>query len=274
MSEAGREHRTYLEAYVEQRLGALTLDLNLKLAAPWTVLFGPSGAGKTSLLRFLAGLTPPDEPMLSPGRFRRGRRAGIRSGKILFRGQVLMDGERGIWLAPANRRIGFVTQRPALFPHMDAAGNVGFGLTELSSGARRRRVGEMLHLFSAEALAARKPAALSGGERQRVALARALALEPELLLLDEPFTGLDGELKDSILGNLMRWLDQRGIPALYVSHDVVEVFQTSAEVIVLRHGKVEAQGRPENVLARERQRLLDHLDRSPAYSTQTGSISR
>lgn len=268
--------RSYLKACLDQAMGALTLDLTIELSAPWTVLFGPSGAGKTSLLRFLAGFYPPDSRMLSPRRFRSGRDAGIRSGRIEFQGRVLMDADRGIWVSPAQRAIGFVTQRPALFEHMSAQENVAFGLPRMAARERRRRVWEMLRLFSAEDLADRKPAALSGGEKQRIALARALAPEPKLLLLDEPFTGLDNALKDAILGDLTDWLQQHSIPALYVSHDVAEVFQTEAEVIVLQNGRITTRGRPEDVLVEERQRLLDHLQRTSSlyYSTQTGSISR
>ena len=100
----------------------------------------------------------------------------------------------------------------------------------------------MLQLFAAEPLAGRKPAKLSGGEKQRVALARALAPEPRMLLLDEPFAGLDASLKESIFDNLTSWLRQRNISALYVSHDVAEAFQAGGEVIVLRAGRIEAQG--------------------------------
>lgn len=274
MSDHPTERRTYLEASIDQRLGALTLSLKLELSTSWTVLFGPSGAGKTSLLRFLAGFYPPDARMLSPHRFRHRRSAGIQSGRIEFQGRLLMDADRGIWISPSQRGIGFVTQRPALFENMSAAENVAFGLSRMPGHHRDRRVGEMLRLFSAEALADRKPAALSGGEKQRIALARALAPEPKMLLLDEPFTGLDNALKDDILVNLTEWLRRRGIPALYVSHDVAEVFQTEAEVIVLENGVITANGRPEDVLFEERRRLLDHLQAPFSYPTETGSISR
>lgn len=236
----------YMRIGAEQRLGSLRLDVSCELTDPWTVLFGPSGAGKSSLLRLIAGLPS-----------QRGRPT---AGQLIFRGQTLMDVGRGIWTPPAERGIGFVMQRPALFPHMDVAGNVGFGLRGVSRADRRRRAMEMLSLFSAEPLAKRKPKSLSGGERQRVALARALAPEPRMLLLDEPFTGLDAALKQSILANLIAWLGERQIPALYVSHDVVEAFETGADVIVLRDGAVEAQGAARMVLAEERERLLRRLD--------------
>ena len=236
----------YMRVAVEQRLDDLLLSVAFELTAPWTVLFGPSGAGKTSLLRAIGGLKKPLYQATC--------------GEIVFRGRTLMNLQRGVWVPPAERRIGFVTHRPALFPHMEVAANVGFGLHGMNRLARQERIAGMLRLFAIEALAARKPAALSGGEKQRVALARALAPEPQMLLLDEPFTGLDAALKESILENLTGWLEQRNIPALYVSHDVAEAFQTSADVIVLRDGKVQAQGAASAVLAGERERLLGYLN--------------
>ncbi len=250
----------YLRAAIEQNLGDLLLNVTFELTAPWTVLFGPSGAGKTSLLRILGGLKKPVHE-------------ASRS-EVVFRGRTLMDLKSGVWVPPAERKIGFVTQRPALFPHMDVAANIGFGLHGLNRDARHERIAAMLRLFAIEPLEARKPSAISGGEKQRVALARALAPEPQMLLLDEPFTGLDAALKESILENLTEWLKQRNIPALYVSHDVAEAFQTGAEVIVLRHGKIEAQGAPGVVLAAERERLLRLLDSqkrdSPPVRTRLG----
>lgn len=234
----------YMRIAIEQRFGNLLLSVSCFLKSPWTVLFGPSGAGKTSLLRLLGGLNKP---------------AKGGQGRIVFRGRTLMDLELGMWVPPAERGIGFVTQRPALFPHMDVVDNVAFGLERLSKRAARERASEMLRLFAAEQLAGRKPAALSGGEKQRVALARALAREPQMLLLDEPFSGLDAALKESILGNLSEWLEARAVPALYVSHDVAEAFQTGADVIVLRDGKVEAHGPASVVLAKEREQLLQQL---------------
>ncbi len=236
----------YMRVAVEQRLDNLLLSVGFELTAPWTVLFGPSGAGKTSLLRMIGGLK---EPLHQATK-----------GEIVFRGRTLVDLQRGVWIPPAERRLGFVTQRPALFPHLDVASNIGFGLHGLSRRADQEQISAMLRLFAIEPLAARKPAALSGGEKQRVALARALAPEPEMLLLDEPFTGLDAALKESILQDLTGWLRQRNIPALYVSHDVAEAFQTGADVIVLRDGRVQAQGAPNVVLAAERERLLGYLD--------------
>jgi ABC-type sulfate/molybdate transport systems ATPase subunit len=230
-----------LQVELEQTLGHLSLSVTFALWAPWTVLFGPSGAGKTSLLRLLSGLSPPDR------------------GRVVLHERTLVDTSQGIWIRPAERSIGFVTQRPTLFPHMDVTENVSFGLSGLDRGARKERAHQMLELFHAGHLATRTPADLSGGETQRVALARALAPEPRLLLLDEPFAGLDGDLKAGILQTLTAWLAARNIPALYVSHDVSEAFQTEAEVIVMDAGQIKAQGPASTVLAAKREQLLRQL---------------
>ena len=231
----------YLQVDVEHRLGDLSLRVLCALSAPWTVLFGPSGAGKTSLLRVIGGLTRPDR------------------GSVVLDGRSLVETEHGLWVPPGQRAIGFVSQRPTLFPHMSVTNNVSFGLSRLDGCSRKERVGQMLDLFQAGQLAQRMPGDLSGGEKQRVALARALAPEPRLLLLDEPFTGMDADLKVSILQQLTAWLTERDVPALYVSHDVAEVFQTAADVVVMDHGQVQAHGPADVVLADRREQLLRQL---------------
>jgi molybdate transport system ATP-binding protein len=231
----------YMQVAIEHTMGDLSLCVSCALSSPWTVLFGPSGAGKTSILRVLGGLTRP------------------MSGRIVLNGRTLVDTASGTWLPPAEREIGFVTQRPTLFPHMNVAANVGFGLSGLSRRSAGDRVAQMLQLFQAEHLARRVPATLSGGEKQRVALARALAPHPRMLLLDEPFTGMDADLKISILEQLTAWLAELTIPALYVSHDVAEAFQTAADVIVIDNGQLEGHGPAQLVLATRREQLLRQL---------------
>lgn len=234
----------YLQADIEHTLGNLSLRISCALSTPWTVLFGPSGAGKTSMLRVLGGLTRPER------------------GRVVLNGKTLLETAKGICVPPAERGIGFVTQQPALFPHMDVTANVAFGLSAPGNRTNAERVEQMLQLFQAAHLAKRRPADLSGGEKQRVALARALAPEPRLLMLDEPFTGLDADLKAIILEQLTAWLAVRQIPALYVSHDVVEVFQTAADVMVIESGQIRAHGPAQEVLAARREQLLRQLGAS------------
>jgi molybdate transport system ATP-binding protein len=234
-------NRALLEADILCRRGGFVLEARFALRSPWTVLFGRSGAGKSTLLRVVAGLAPPER------------------GRIVRRGQVLTDTAADIavppGIGPGRRRIGFVTQQAALFPHLTARANVAFGLAELSGREREARIAEMLRLFEAETLAARRPAALSGGERQRIALARALAPRPDLLLLDEPFAALDAASRVAMIDKLRA----SGVPVLYVSHDLADAWQTNADALVLEAGRITAQGEARAVLSEYRALLLAQL---------------
>jgi molybdate transport system ATP-binding protein len=224
---------------IRHRQGNFHLDVEFSFGQRWTVIFGPSGAGKSTILRILAGLTTPA------------------SGRITLAGRSFLDSERGLTLAPGRRSIGFVTQQAALFPHLTAEENVAFGIRHLAPPSRRERVLEMLRLFGAESLAARKPARLSGGERQRVALARALAPHPQLLLLDEPLAAIDDASAQEILTRLVA-LETR---VVYVSHDLSEIWRLPADVVLLEAGRVTATGPLQQVLAPHRDRLVELLRR-------------
>jgi molybdate transport system ATP-binding protein len=223
--------------------GAFTLDVHFSLERSWTVIFGPSGAGKSTILRILAGLATPD------------------AGRITLDHQTVLDTSTGLALPPGRRSIGYVTQQPALFPHLTAQQNVAFGIRHLESASRAQRVTEMLHLFGAESLAHRTPAQLSGGERQRVALARALAPNPKLLLLDEPLAALDDASANDILTHLLALarLPELQIRTVYVSHDLAEIWRLPASVVLLESGRVTATGSLQQVLAPHRDRLLQLL---------------
>ena len=231
----------FLTCEIDHRFSTFHLQVDFRLTSPWTVLFGPSGAGKSTILRAIGGLLQP------------------KFGKIATKNRTLLDTRNGVSVAAGQRRIGFVTQQPTLFPHLTVRRNVSFGLRALAHKEREQRVRDMLRLFRIEELSERLPAKLSGGEYQRVALARALAPEPELLMLDEPFSGLDATLKESILRELTVWLTARAVPALYVSHDLVEAYQTAADVIVIANGSVKMQGPVQEVLAAPREQLLRQL---------------
>ncbi len=192
-------------------------------------LLGPSGSGKTTLLRIIAGLAFPD------------------------RGQVLFNGEDVTDLKVAQRKVGFVFQHYALFKHMTIEDNVGFGLSVRSRRERpsreaiRARARELLELVHLDGLASRYPAQLSGGQRQRVALARALAVEPQLLLLDEPFGALDAKVRK----NLRRWLrdlhKQMGLTSIFVTHDQEEALELADRIVVMDAGRIEQIGTAEQV---------------------------
>ncbi len=228
---------TQLDIAIRHRQGRFTLDAAFSLTQPWTVIFGPSGAGKTTLLRILAGLAQPT------------------SGRIHLAGRTLLDTAHNISIPAGRRSIGFVTQQPALFPHLTARENVAFGIRHLAAEPRANRVDEMLRLFGADSLAAQPAPQLSGGERKRVALARALAPNPDLLLLDEPLAGLDDASAHDILSRLLL-LETR---VVYVSHDLAEIWRLPAEVILLDSGRVTAIGPLQQVLAPHREHLLQQL---------------
>jgi sulfate transport system ATP-binding protein len=192
-------------------------------------VLGPSGCGKTTLLRIIAGLETPDA------------------------GRVFLQGREATELPVARRRVGFVFQHYALFKHMTVFDNVAFGLTvrprrdRPSTAAIRAKVEELLALVQLEAEAGRRPTQLSGGQRQRVALARALAVEPEVLLLDEPFGALDTQVRQELRRWLRRLHDALHFTSLFVTHDQAEAFEVADSVIVMSRGRIEQRGTPGEV---------------------------
>lgn len=214
------------------------LDVSIEISSGVTILFGPSGAGKSTLLDCLAGLLRPDQGRIAVGEY------------------VLLDLERGIDLPSQQRRIAYVFQALALFPHMSVNQNVAYGLADLPERQRLARVKEALEAFRVDKLWKRKPAEISGGERQRVALARSLVTLPRVLLLDEPLTGLDAELKSSIVADLRAWNAAHNIPILYVTHSREEVDALGERVIAMDHGHIVSEGSPRDVLDAPRRARL------------------
>jgi iron(III) transport system ATP-binding protein len=188
------------------------------------VLIGPSGCGKTTLLRAIAGLEP------------------LTRGQIALTGQTLSDPVQRTHLAPETRRIGMVFQDYALFPHLTVAQNVGFGLASIGRDERARRVQELLDLVGLGGSGDRLPHQLSGGQQQRIALARAMAPAPRLLLLDEPFSSLDVDLRERLAQELRAILKKTGSTALFVTHDQLEAFALGDVIGVMHDGRLDQWG--------------------------------
>lgn len=208
-------------------------DLSISLERPSvTVLFGPSGAGKTTVLRCLAGLEWPN------------------SGKILYGDDIWFDSERQIWVPPQKRRIGYLFQEYALFPHLTVEQNIAYGLSHLPAREQRARIAEMVELLRLCSLRGQRPGELSGGERQRVALARALAPRPQLLLLDEPLAALDAPTREQVRGELRRLLVGLQIPTILVTHDRLEALSLGDQMVVLIAGQIRQVGSVPDVFSR------------------------
>ena len=208
------------------------LDVRFAIEKPGiTALFGPSGAGKTSIVNAIAGLLKP------------------REGRIAVGDDVLLDTETRIFVPPRERRIGYLFQDSRLFPHMDVETNLRFGWRRAAERASEAEFARIVSLLGLGNLLARRPRNLSGGEKGRVALGRALLSSPRLLLLDEPLAALDAARRNEIMPYLERLRDEAALPMLYVSHSLDEVARLAGNVIVLKQGRVAAQGSVFDILA-------------------------
>jgi molybdate transport system ATP-binding protein len=234
---------------MQYHVGAVALDVSFALTQPWTVLFGPSGSGKTTVLRTIAGFARPD------------------AGRIVRGSDVLVDREAGVFVPAHERPVRSAGQTARLFPHMSVRTNVLFGSGWSSKPDEELELADrVLELFRLGGFAERMPRDLSGGERQRVSVARAVISAvtfrgpgTALLLLDEPFSGLDAAVRDELLTELREWLVRWKTPVLSVTHDVGEAFQLGAEVIRIADGRTVQQGPVDEVLNEERRRLMEQL---------------
>jgi sulfate transport system ATP-binding protein len=213
---------------VSKRYGDTDALTDVSVSVPdgsLTALLGPSGGGKTTLLRVIAGLETPDT------------------------GTVVMD-DQDVTHVPVRRRgIGFVFQHYAAFKHMSVADNVAFGLTvrKRPKADVKAKVDELLQLVGLAHLATRRPDQLSGGQRQRMALARALAVEPKVLLLDEPFGALDARVREELRNWLRRLHDEVNVTTLFVTHDQTEAMEISEQIVVVNEGRVEQIASPQEI---------------------------
>ncbi len=259
MSEMGSGSQPHLSFVMKHRIGVLEIDAAFELTQAWSLLFAPSGAGKTTILRAIAGLLQPQH-----ARILVRHRIVPSNAPPVTTESVLIDTAASISIPPHRRIVRMISQNAALFPHLSVLQNIRYKFLRADRDRNESQqfddyLQSLLALCRVEHLTAKMPAQLSGGERQRVALARSLAAGGSLLLLDEPFTGLDAALRDQLITDLRVWLAQRSIPVLSVTHDVSEAFQLDAEVLKLHAGRITAQGPASVVLAEERVRLLKQL---------------
>jgi sulfate/thiosulfate transport system ATP-binding protein len=213
---------------VGKKFGDFTALEDVSIQVPdggLTALLGPSGGGKSTLLRVIAGLEAPDE------------------------GRVLIDGNDATAVPARKRGVGFVFQHYAPFKHMTVRDNVAFGLKirKRPKEEIRERVAELLALVHLEGFAGRYPAQLSGGQRQRMALARALAVQPRVLLLDEPFGALDATVRKELRAWLRRLHDEVHVTTVFVTHDQEEAMEVSEQIVVINHGRIEQVGTPRDL---------------------------
>jgi molybdate transport system ATP-binding protein len=213
-----------LDVRVEKRLGDLELSASFKAPRGVTAFFGPSGAGKTSLVNLMAGLLKPDQ------------------GRIALGEKVLFDSSRKINLPPERRGVGLVFQDGRLFPHLSVKSNLQYGMRLVPPQRRRLGLDEVVELMGIAHLLKRRPATLSGGEKQRVAVGRALLTSPRLLLMDEPLASLDQARKQEVLPFLARLPKKLDLPIIYVSHSSREVDFLADRVIKFSQGKITSMG--------------------------------
>jgi molybdate transport system ATP-binding protein len=221
-----------IDIYKKFPASEVSVRTELPLDNQWTVLFGPSGAGKTTLLRCLAGLEKPDR------------------GKIVFGDETWFDGDKKQFAPPQDRRIGYFFQDYALFPHLSVGGNIGYNLTGLNPEEKENRIAEMLELFDLKPLKDRNVTTLSGGEKQRVALARTLSRRPQLLLLDEPLSALDGPTRRRLRKDMRNLLSKFNLPIILVTHDRTEALSMGDRLIVLDQGQALQKGSIAEVFSR------------------------
>jgi molybdate transport system ATP-binding protein len=212
-----------LDVDVSGKAGAFPIKVSFRVPGGVTGLYGPSGAGKTSVLKMIAGLLKPE------------------TGRITMEGRVFFDSVRDIDLPPEQRAIGFVFQDSRLFPHMNVTRNLSYSL-RLRREKTSLRFDEIVDVLGLGALLERMPKNLSGGEKQRVAIGRALLSEPRLLIMDEPLNSVDMERRDEILPFLRKLRDFAGMPVIYVSHDADEMIKLADFLVIVSKGSVSACG--------------------------------
>ncbi len=225
-----------LELRVKKRFCGFGFDAWLGLDNELFVLFGPSGSGKSLMLNMISGMVRPDE------------------GEIIIDTERVFDSGRGIDVPIRKRGVGFLFQDYALFPHMTVFENIAYGISHLDSGEVRKRVEGLIELMRLRGLEKRYPGELSGGQKQRTALARTLATGPRVLLLDEPFSALDHQVREKLRMDLINIHREFPITTIFVTHDLEEAFMMAERMAVINNGRIEHVGTREEVFYRPRTR--------------------
>jgi molybdate transport system ATP-binding protein len=220
-----------LKVNIEKRLATFNLSVQMEVGAEILVLFGPSGAGKTQTLNAIAGLMTPDAGEITL------------DGTVFFRSSVA--GSPTLNLPARKRHVGYVFQQYALFPHLSALENVAYAVWRQPRA--RERAEALLERMRLVELANRYPHELSGGQQQRIAIARALAMEPRVLLLDEPFSALDSEIRKQLHQDLLRLQAEAELIVIYVTHNLEDAFTVGHRLAVVRNGRIEQIGKPRDV---------------------------
>jgi molybdate transport system ATP-binding protein len=222
-----------------------------------TILFGPSGSGKSTILATIAGLVRPDR------------------GTVALGDRVWFASERGIDLAIHHRKVAFVFQSLALFPHLTAVGNVVYGMDRaLERAERRARAVALLERLRVPHLADRRPATFSGGEAQRVALARAFAIQPNIVLFDEPFSAMDRELRRGLTSDVRAFVEELQVPVIHVTHHRNEARALGDRVVLLERGRVAGQGSLASLLPKDAPGDMSFDDTPLAAGDPDGAIQK
>jgi len=214
---------------IKKKLPGFTLNVKFNSGEDVMGLLGASGSGKSMTLRCIAGIERPDK------------------GRIVLNDRVLFDSEKGINIPIRHRRVGYLFQNYALFPNMNVEDNIGFGLGKLTKEKRNFVIQQKIEMMKLNGLEKRFPSQLSGGQQQRVAFARALAIEPEVLLLDEPFSALDDHLRVILAKQLIDTLSDYNGVALFVTHNMEEAYRVCNDLVVLKNGGVESVGSKDDI---------------------------